>query len=92
MSDYEGRARLVVKHGKGARLTGKGCVPAQPGWAWVAAEAAGAKAGETRVTFRAAGEVTVRIQAGMEGVGFDQLVLSPARFLDKAPTDTVVAR
>ena len=42
------------------------------------------------VTFRTSGEVTVRVQAGAEGVGFDQLVLSPSRFLEKAPTDAVV--
>ena len=28
--------------------------------------------------------------AGMEGVGFDQLVLSPARFLNTPPTEAVV--
>jgi hypothetical protein len=42
------------------------------------------------VRFAAAGEVTVRIQAGMEGVGFDQVVLSPAKYLETAPTEAVV--
>jgi hypothetical protein len=28
----------------------------------------------------------------MEGVGFDQLVLSPARFLAQAPTQAVVEK
>ena len=44
------------------------------------------------VHFRASGEVSVRIQAGMEGVGFDQVVLSPARFLDEPPSEAVVAK
>ena len=39
-----------------------------------------------------AGDVTVRVQAGMEGVGFDQLVLSPSKFLEKAPSESVVAK
>jgi hypothetical protein len=42
------------------------------------------------IRFKSAGEVTVRIQAGMEGVGFDQVVLSPARFLDTPPAEAVV--
>ena len=31
------------------------------------------------VRFRTSGEITVRVQAGMEGVGFDQFLLGPAR-------------
>jgi hypothetical protein len=45
---------------------------------------------ESLVTFKSAGEINVRLQAGMEGVGFDQLVLSPARYLEKPPADAVV--
>ena len=44
------------------------------------------------VTFRNGGEVSVRIQAGMEGVGFDQVVLSPAQFLEKSPSQAVVEK
>jgi hypothetical protein len=44
------------------------------------------------VSFKNGGTVTVRIQAGMEGVGFDQVVLSPSQFLDKPPAEAVVAK
>ena len=30
------------------------------------------------------------MQAGMEGVGFDQFLLSPALYLDKPPAEAVV--
>jgi hypothetical protein len=32
------------------------------------------------------------VQAGMEGVGFDQLLMSPARFLETPPSETVVPK
>lgn len=62
--------------------------PAREGWAWTGH----GQADPPRVYFAATGEVTVRMQAGMEGVGFDQFVLSPARFLEKPPTEAVVAK
>ncbi len=65
--------------------------PAQVGWTWVACDP-GANVSERLVRFRSNGEVTVRLQGGAEGVGFDQLLLSPARFLDKPPTDPVVPK
>jgi hypothetical protein len=34
----------------------------------------------------------VRGQAGMEGVGFDQLLLSPARFLEGPPSQAAVPK
>lgn len=77
----------VLKPGTGSYLTAEG--PTSVGWAWVACE----EAGEDRlVRFQKNGEVTVRLQGGAEGVGFDQFVLSPARFLDKAPTEAVVSK
>jgi hypothetical protein len=60
--------------------------PAKEGWVWIGAAPA------PTVTFRTTGQITVRLQAGMEGVGFDQLVLSPARFLDHAPTEAVLSK
>ena len=72
----------VLKPGTADYLTLQG--PAQEGWAWVGSD--------RLVYFRTGGEVTARVQAGMEGVGFDQLVLSPARFLDKAPSEAIVAK
>jgi hypothetical protein len=68
-------------------LTAQG--PAQVGWTWVACDAAG---GDPLVRFRTNGDVTVRLQGGAEGVGFDQFLLSPARFLDKAPAEPVVPK
>ena len=72
----------VLKPGTGDYLTAQG--PAQEGWAWVGSE--------RLVLFRTGGEITVRVQAGMEGVGFDQLVLSPSRFLEKPPAEAIVAK
>lgn len=85
----DAKGRETLKPGTGSYLTAQG--PTQQGWVWVACGGTDAKA-PALVSFRNSGEVTVRIQAGMEGVGFDQLVLSPARFLEKAPTEAVVAR
>ncbi len=80
----------VLKPGTGDYLSLRG--PTKEGWAWVGQDAGNAKAAPRLVTFRTSGEVTVRIQAGMEGVGFDQVVLSPARFLQDPPAEAVVAK
>jgi hypothetical protein len=72
----------VLKPGTGDYLTLKG--PEKEGWVWVGTD--------RTVTFRSSGEVTVRVQAGMEGVGFDQFVLSPAKYLDKAPSEAIVPK
>jgi hypothetical protein len=85
----DAKGKETLKPGTASFLTAQGS--AQPGWEWVACGAsADAKAPATLVTFRNNGEVSVRVQAGMEGVGFDQFILSPARFLDKAPAEAVV--
>jgi hypothetical protein len=81
--DESGKA--VLRPGTSSYLTAQG--PTQQGWTWVGCDAGSSPA---LVRFAAAGETTVRIQAGMEGVGFDQLVLSPARFLNTPPTEAVV--
>ena len=65
--------------------------PAQVGWRWVACDP-GPNVSEPLVRFQSNGDVTVRLQGGAEGVGFDQFVLSPARFLDKAPAEPVVPK
>ncbi len=77
--------REVLKPGSADYLTAHG--PARPGWSWV-----GCESSQPRIHFRTSGEVTVRLQAGMEGVGFDQVVLSPARFLTQAPAEAVVRK
>ena len=82
----------ILKPRSASYLTAQG--PAQVGWTWVACDpaAAGAGASDPLVRFRTNGEVTVRLQGGAEGVGFDQFLLSPARFLDKQPTEPVVPK
>jgi hypothetical protein len=77
--------REIFRSRTGSYLTARG--PARQGWTWVGCEAA-----EPLIFFRTGGEVTVRLQAGMEGVGFDQVVLSPARFLTRTPTEAVVRK
>ena len=77
--------REVLMPGTADYLTATG--PTRQGWAWV-----GCESSQPRIHFRTSGEVTVRLQAGMEGVGFDQVVLSPARFLEHAPTEAVVKK
>jgi hypothetical protein len=77
----------AYKPGTGSYLTARGST--SEGWKWVGCDAQSSPA---LVSFKNGGTVTVRIQAGMEGVGFDQVVLSPARFLDKPPAEAVVAK
>ena len=48
--------------------------------------------GSDRLVSFTTAEASVRVQAGMEGVGFDQLVLSPAQFLERAPSEAVVPK
>lgn len=80
----------VLRPGTGSYLTAKG--PEREGWTWVSCDAVPPAASENLVSFRTGGEVTVRIQGGEEGVSFDQVVLSPARFLDKPPSEAVVQK
>lgn len=80
----------VFKPGSKSYLTAQG--PTQQGWAWVGCELEGGTPSESLVYFQNSGEVTVRIQAGMEGVGFDQFLLSPAQYLDKSPSEAVVKK
>lgn len=79
----------LFKPGTGSYLTAEG--PTQEGWTWVECDRADSEA-EPLVYFGVNGEVTVRLQAGMEGVGFDQFLLSPDRFLNQSPTEAVVEK
>lgn len=76
----------IFRPGTNSYLTAQG--PTQPGWTWVGCDASP----ESLVIFQTTAEVNVRIQAGAEGVGFDQFVLSPAKFLTAPPTEVVVTR
>jgi hypothetical protein len=71
----------ILKPGTRDYLSVQG--PEKEGWVWV---------GSDRLVSFAAGEATVRVQAGMEGVGLDQLVLSPSKFLERAPSEPVVPK
>jgi len=82
--------KQILKPGTSSYLTAQG--PAQLGWAWVQCNFAESNAVASLISFRTSGEVTVRLQAGMEGVGFDQLVLSPGRFLENAPSEAIVKK
>lgn len=79
--------REALRPGTGSYLIAQG--PAREGWAWVGCTPA---APDPYIRFRATGEVAVRVQAGMEGVGFDQVLLSPSRFLHGPPSDAIVAK
>lgn len=74
----------------GSFLTAQG--PIEEGWSWVGCDLPDAESAQSLVTFRTTGEADVRIQAGMEGVGFDQVVLSPAQFLENPPAAAVVEK
>lgn len=75
----------VFKAGTGSYLTAQG--PTKEGWTWVGCDLEGS---DSLIYFPVSGGVTVRLQAGMEGVGFDQFVLSPEQFLENPPSEAVV--
>jgi hypothetical protein len=77
----------ILRPRTGDYLTAQG--PETQGWTWVGCNA---PSGDSLIYFKTAGTSTVRIQGGMEGVGFDQVVLSPGRFLQKPPTESVVKK
>jgi hypothetical protein len=79
----------VFTLGTGSYMTAQG--PEQEGWTWVGCESSDPEAPESLLYFRIS-QVTVRLQAGMEGVGFDQFLLSPARFLQQPPSEAVVQK
>jgi hypothetical protein len=81
----------VLKPRTGSYLTAEG--PEKEGWAWVSCDLGNATSPEqSLVQFKTSGEVTVRMQAGMEGVGFDQFILSPAQYLEKPPAEAMVKK
>ena len=69
-------------------LTAQG--PAQEGWSWVECALEGAETAEPVLSFNTSGEITVLVQAGMEGVGFDQFLLSSVQFLEEPPVEAIV--
>jgi len=79
----------VFRPNTASYLTAQG--PPRQVWKWVACEA-GSDPTESLIYFRASREVTVRVQAGMEGVGFDQFVLSRPKFLETPPAEAIVKK
>lgn len=80
----------ILKPGTGSYLTAQG--PTQQGWTWVDCNMMDSGFSEALIYFRTNGEITVRLQAGAEGVGFDQFVLSPAKFLKEQPSESIVEK
>jgi hypothetical protein len=85
--DAAGQEILVP--GSGSYLTMEG--PGQEGWTWVECDWADSNA-DSLIYFRNSGEITVRIQAGSEGVGFDQFLLSSGEFLNAPPSEAIVEK
>lgn len=84
------RGDEVLKPGTGSYLTAQG--PVEQGWRWVGCNPEDPQSTGPQIRFRTAGLITVRLQAGMEGVGFDQFLLSPARYLNQPPAEAVVRK
>ncbi|MFN8444074.1 MAG: hypothetical protein U0175_25050 [Caldilineaceae bacterium] len=91
MSDAEDAAgNVILLDNTDSYLIAQG--PDKAGWAWAPCAFKDAAPEASLIRFGTTGEVTVRIQAGMEGVGFDQFVLSSEKYLKDAPTDAVVSK
>ncbi len=76
----------LFKPGSPSYMTAKG---QQEGWAWVGCDLEGS---DSLIYFQKAGEITVRLQAGAEGVAFDQFILSSAEFLEEPPSTPIVEK
>jgi hypothetical protein len=77
----------AFKPGSSSYLTAQG--PTQAGWNWVGCNLEGS---DSLIYFKSSGEITVRLQAGAEGVGFDQFILSAGEFLNEPPTVPIVEK
>ncbi len=82
--------KAVFEPGSSNYLTAQG--PAQEGWAWAGCNLEDAAESDSLVYFQTGGEVTIRLQAGAEGVGFDQFILSSAKFLNTPPAKIIVEK
>ena len=77
----------VFKPGSSSYLTAQG--PTQAGWTWVGCNLEGSN---SLIYFQSSGEVTVRLQAGAEGVGFDQFILSSTQYLENPPSEAIIEK
>lgn len=83
--------REVFMPGSNSYLTATGSM--REGWEWVGCDPPESVSPiNTLIHFQSSGEISVRLQAGMEGVGFDQFLLSPAQFLDHPPSDAILEK
>ena len=80
----------ILKPGSDSYLTAQG--PVQAGWVWTGCNLTKASPADSFVYFRSSGEIAVRLQAGMEGVGYDQFLLSPEKYLQQQPSEPVVEK
>lgn len=58
--------------------------PAEGAWGWVSRDLKDPKSADLVVTF-ATPEARIRVTGGCAGAGFDQLLLSPAKHLERPP-------
>lgn len=86
-TSVDGTSHEIYRLSTNSYLTAQG--PTQPGWAWVSCDS---KDGDSLIYFENSGETRVRIQAGAEGVGFDQFLLSPTRFLESSPAEEILLK
>jgi hypothetical protein len=87
---FDAYDKQILQPGTASYLTARG--PVQQGWDWVPCNLEGAASIGSLVYFQADGEITARLQFGMEGVGFDQLLLSPATYLEQPPSTSVLEK
>ncbi len=87
---FDKSGKEMLQPGSSSYLTAQG--PAQAGWHWVGCNLANPGPEESLVYFHGNGEITVRLQAGMEGVGYDQFLLSPEKYLENPPSEPVVEK
>ena len=87
---YDAYNNQILQPGTASYLTAQG--PAGQGWAWVGCNLEEPASTGTLIYFHRDGEITARVQFGMEGVGFDQFLLSPATYLANAPSALVVEK
>ncbi len=64
----------------------------KPGWGWWGRDSQDSRAVEPLLVFRSSGEVTVRLYEGNHGTAIDQVLLSPAKYLDRPPAEAILPK
>jgi hypothetical protein len=87
--DKEGNDLFPIGTNRSLLLRGT----AQDRWGWVGKDLGQPQGPDAPLLyFKGGGEATVRVTSGVGGSGFDQFVLSPQRFLEKPPPDSVLPK